>query len=173
MFADRAYSVGASHSVKLTNMGTSTGDQITGVGLVQDGVVLRTTGNLAIPPGRWRLEFNGPVRFFAQSANSGMDVNQFLFEFDVFPNGFTNLPVEVYGDLPKNGRSQSGLNLSGRIPPNTGIGYAYLDLKGPGTAAKSYQTLKQQNALTWTWVSHEPVSTPQAGWESIGVRVNF
>ncbi len=173
LFADRAYLPAGTHTVTLTDLGTSVGGPIAGFGLIQDGTTILTNGNLAIPPGRWRLDFDGTMRFFAQSAASGMDVHQFRFEFDVFPNGFTNLPVELYGDMPKNGKSQSGLNLTGKIPPNTGVGLTYLDLKGVGQNLKTNQTLKQQNAETWTWVSNDTISTPTGGWESIGIRVNF
>lgn len=164
---------GAVPVIRVVNANTGLGG-ITGIGLTQQGNDLVLSSSLALPLGRWKLGFEGGYQFLSQNSSEALTIGKIQYEFDVFgPNGFSNIPIALGGALPKNGASQTGLSITGRIPPNGGQGPATLTLQGSGGLNLSYTTNKAPGAETWTWTSTDTIAVPSDGLLSLDVKVNF
>lgn len=172
LFADRAYLPNGSPSVRVVDLATNTPYPLpSSVGA--NAPELRLEEGLALPPGRWRLEFNGLIRFFAQTKTAAMDVKQLAYEFDVRPDGTTSLPAEVYGDLPKNGKTLNQISLSGRATSVDGFGTVAVSFSVAGRPDHLLTTNKFASKDRWTWVSSSPLTCPEDGWDSITVRCAY
>lgn len=164
---------GAVPVIRVVDVNTGQGG-ITGIGLNQAGNDLTLATPLALPVGKWRLTFEGGYRFYSQTHANALDVGTVEYEFDVYgPNGFSNIPVSLDGNLPKNGQTQQGLSVTGRIPPNGGVGPASLKLESIGGINATYTTNKALGAETWTWNTNDTIAVPDAGLTAIRVKVQF
>jgi hypothetical protein len=78
---------------------------ITVNGTVLSGVTVGTNGqltaNLALPPGIYFLEAEGP--FTLNAAGSQLTVGRYRFKIEVDSDGFSSMPKSIAGTLPPNG----------------------------------------------------------------------
>lgn len=163
--------VGSAPQLRIVDVNSGLGG-VTAVGLQQDGDNIELSGDLAIPVGRWRMGFEGGYRFLSPTPTNSLSVGKVEFEFNVFSNGFSNIPIELQGNLPANGATQSGLTVAGRIPPNAGQGPAEFKLQGTGLNL-SYTTNKAFGAETWSWNTNDTITIPEDGLILIGVKLDF
>lgn len=172
MIFANSYLVGSSQSVVITNVNSGQGGTVDATP-VQVGNNIELDKGFTLPSGRWRMELNGPFKLYSSLDTEAATVAKVKYEFDVFGNGFSNIPIRLSGDWPLNGKSSTGFAVTGEIPPNNGQGPATLELKPVGGLLHSYTTNKALGSRTWTWDASDNVSIPETGYEFIGLKMNF
>jgi hypothetical protein len=160
---------GADCFVSIVNLLTLEGGLLPNVKLVQSGDNVVLTGGIVLPEGRYEMDIEADLGWYAGQLRT----QRLIIEFDVFSSGFTNIPIDVRGALPRPGQSLTNFSLIGQIPPNQGQGDATIEIKPVGGAAVQSMTTKALGATTWQWDFNETLSVSNEGLEYIQVRVNF
>lgn len=164
---------GATPVIRIVNLDTGLGG-VTGVGLTESSNDLVLTNPIALPVGKWRMTFEGGYQFFSRTKAKALNVGTIQYDFDVYgPNGFSNIPQLMNGTLPKNGGTQQGLTINGKIPRNNGQGPASFTLESIGGVNATFTTTKSLGAQTWTWNTNDTIAVPDEGLTAIRVKVQF
>lgn len=128
---------------------------------------------VAFTPNQYQMALDGPFQLMDPDLKKGLSLGRLSYNYDVFGNGFSNIPIKLSGSFPRNGSLSLGFSLKGEIPPNNGEGSATLELEQIGGKTDSFQTTKALGATTWSWDVNEPYQMPDQGLYRLGCRVAF
>ncbi len=165
---------GNASSVTITSMSNGNGGVMPDVHLVSDNAgSIKLGQGIALPPDRYLMTLEGPFEVYDKDPAKSLTIKQYKFEFDVFANGFSNIPVRVAGGLPKNGRTSTAFQIEGAVPPNNGAGPTTMGIEPFGQPEVTYTVQKALGAQGFIWNVTTPITIPTEGITAIRFQMNF